>query len=87
MLRFRRWLASLLFQESAAAKRIADLEAQLYRKTLESELLGLVNEDLRRWLLANTACAAAVARACGIKVGGEEEPKGKHGVNGRLSTL
>lgn len=41
------------------------LRKELASAKLENELLAQVNENLRRWLLANTAAAVALANAMG----------------------
>ena len=63
------WLADL-----AARSRIDELErdcALLRTKVesleLENDLLGEINENLRRWMLANTACAVQVGRSMGMR--------------------
>ena len=65
----------------------AKLKQHLEAKELECELLAELNENLRRWLLANTASALSVARQLGfaeplreeLKVGKDEVPLSGNG--------
>jgi hypothetical protein len=43
-----------------------ELRTRVETLQLENELLGQLNEDLRRWLVANTAAAVQVARVHGV---------------------
>lgn len=49
----------------ALARRVRELEVRNKALTLENELLGEVNENLRQWLLANTAAAAGIVNGFG----------------------
>lgn len=62
-----------MFLNRSSSEREKDLEAQvitlklkLRSKELECELLAEVNENLRQWLLANTAAAVQVGKSLGI---------------------
>ena len=52
----------------------SSLEVEVAKLRLENELLAELNENLRRWLLANTAAAAAMAKMLGASDGQSDAP-------------
>lgn len=62
------WLKFLLWPEpndliTALEAQVVELKARLQAAELENELLGEVNENLRKWMQANTAAAAGIVNA------------------------
>ena len=52
--------------EQYESKRIRALQADLEIAQHENSLLAELNENLRRWLIANTAASVGAARALGM---------------------
>ena len=54
-------------REAELRRQLANAQVKLHRAEFEKELLAAVNENLRQWLLANTAAAAALGQQLGAK--------------------
>lgn len=92
---FWRWLFPLSSSSLMRENRL--LRLRLEAKQHECDLLAEINENLRRWVIANTAAAVHVARMHGVGDEPQEQPMAPRqvpsaspngeGWNGRLSTL
>lgn len=54
-------------READLRRRLTECQVKLHRAEFEKELLAEVNENLRQWLLANTAAATAIGQHLGVK--------------------
>lgn len=67
----RGWFFPSSERERRLERRVRELETELEVSKLQNELLAELNEDLRRWLLANTSAAAGIAAGFGFREKGK----------------
>lgn len=66
MKRFFIWLFTPMATALVKRQNVM-LQLHLEAKSLECELLAELNEDLRKWVMANTAAAFQVGKLLGVK--------------------